>query len=147
MINKITIHKGIHIRCYTINEIGWTARPHDTNLNEQTMPNSAWIFLILFDITSVVYLSETEMLIRFKTRFCLVFKMVSSGLKENVVPNKIVARNVVLYDSFLMMLRVVMLWVLRCFRTLQDVGRCCCQCWFVVWVDYSADVRDYHRDC
>ena len=35
--------------------------------------------------------------------------MASAGVKENVVPNKIVVRNVVLYNIFPMIVRGVML--------------------------------------
>ena len=75
-------------------------------------------FSFCFGIISVVYLSEKWNFIWFKTSFCQIFKMASSSLKENGVPNEIVVRNVVLHNIFPMMVRSVMLWVLRFARTL-----------------------------
>ena len=71
-------------------------------------------------IQSTVYSkpTHTDRRLDYSFNLCQIFKMASSSLKENGVPNEIVVRNVVLHNIFPMMVRSVMLWVLRFARTL-----------------------------
>ena len=50
------------------------------------------MLLILFGIISVGHLLENKKFIWIKTSFHQFFKMASSGLEENFVPNKIIVR-------------------------------------------------------
>ena len=105
---------------------------------------TAWIFL-MFGIILVVYLSENRNFIWFKTNFQQIFKMASSGLKENAVPNKIIVTNIDSHNIFPMMVRGMLSWGLRCARILWFVGTFYCQCWIVIdWKECSPDVIDYH---
>ena len=67
------------------------------------------IVVILFCIASVVYFSDNRNFVSFKTSFCHIVKMASSGLKEDVAPNKTIVRNVVLNNIFPMVVRGVLL--------------------------------------